>query len=91
MTTNPNLRTIARAIADNPGITVSGITKLTGIPNRRIQGFLTTLESSGFLIAEDHQGRLFPFDPRKACPELAEGPPNLIAALLSDRKDTVDD
>ena len=63
MTINPNLRTVAKAIIQNPGITVKGITKLTGLPSRSIRGTLITLESCGFLISEDDQGRLYPFDP----------------------------
>jgi hypothetical protein len=76
MTSNPNLRTVAKTIIQNPGITVKGITKLTGLPSRSIRGALITLESCGFLISEDDQGRLYPFDPYET------GPGRIVADLI---------
>jgi hypothetical protein len=77
MTSNPNLRTVAKAIIQNPGITVKGITKLTGLPSRRVRGALITLESCGFLISEDDQGRLYPFDPYET------GSGHIVADLIA--------
>ena len=63
MITSQNTRAVARAIMENPGITVKGITNITGLPSRRVQDALTNLESCGFLVTEDPEGRLYPFDP----------------------------
>jgi len=79
MTDNTNLRTIARTIIENPGISIKGITKLTGLRSRTIRAALPTLESCGFLITEDDNGRLYPFDPRDAG--------NLVADLIIAPKD----
>ncbi len=62
MKSNHKLRLIARVILENPGISKSQISYITGLPYNYVRNALANLESYGILLSEDENARLYPFD-----------------------------
>jgi DNA-binding IclR family transcriptional regulator len=58
-----NLRAIARAVLENPGLTKKQISRITGLPYSQVRGALPGLEAYGILLSEDQHSRLYPFIP----------------------------
>lgn len=62
MKSNHKLRQIARVILENPGISKSQISYLTGLPYSYVRNALANLESYGIYLTEDDDARLYPFN-----------------------------
>ncbi len=61
-----DLERLYRAIEQHPGQRASAIARLLGWARSKVTRALPDLEEHGYLLAEDDQGRLFPFrKPRK--------------------------
>ena len=55
------LESIYRIIQENPGQRPGFIANLLGMHRSEVTRSLPQLEAKGFLLAEDRQGRLWPF------------------------------
>jgi DNA-binding IclR family transcriptional regulator len=57
------MRTIARAILENPDLTKKQISRITDLPYSQVRSALPGLEAHGILLSEDEQSRIYPFKP----------------------------
>ena len=63
---NPkDLERLYRAIEEHPGQRAAFFAQLLNWPRSKVTRALPDLEEHGYLLAEDDQGRLFPFRKRR--------------------------
>lgn len=59
------LQDIYKTVEEYPGERPSFIARLLRLPRSAITRSLPALDEEGYLLSEDEEGRLWPFQPRK--------------------------